>query len=45
LEDNCYFELDINYDKESEVMLSVIVFLPASKWPEDNGNQEKVIDK
>jgi hypothetical protein len=44
-ENNCYFELDINYDKESEVMLSVIVFLPASKWPEDPWNQEKVIDK
>lgn len=44
-EDNCYFELDINYDKESEVMLSVIFFLPASKWPEDQWNQEKVIDK
>jgi hypothetical protein len=26
-------------------MLSVIVFLPASKWPEDKWNQEKIIDK
>ena len=43
--ENCYFELYIDYDKESEVMLSVIVFLPASKWPEDHWDQEKVIDK
>lgn len=42
---DCYFELDIDYDKESEVMLSVIIYYPASKWPENKSDQEKIINE
>lgn len=42
---DCDFELDIDYDKESEVMLSAIVYYPASKWPEDKVNQKRIINE
>lgn len=42
---NCYFELFIDYDKESEVMLSVIIYYPASKWPEDRVDQNKIMNE
>ena len=42
---DCYFELFVDYDKESEVMLSVIIFYPASKWPEDKHDQERIMNE
>lgn len=42
---DCYFELDRAYDEESEVMLSVIIYYPASKWLEDEQDQEMIMDE
>lgn len=42
---SCYFELFIDYDNESEAMLSVIIYYPASKWPENKVDQESIIEE
>lgn len=42
---DCYFELFIDYDEESEAMLSVIIYYPVSKWPESKADQKEIIDE
>lgn len=43
-EEGCYYYLDVEYDEESEVMIGIIVYLPDSKWPEDDDEQEKIME-
>lgn len=43
-ENGCYYYLDIEYDEISEAMVGIIVYLPDSKWPEDKGEQEKIME-
>lgn len=43
-EKGCYYYLDVEYDEISEAMVGIIVYLPDSKWPEDKGEQEKLME-
>jgi|GEM_PF-4201825 len=43
-EDGCHYYLDIDYDDISEAMVGIIVYLPDSKWPEDDGKQDEIME-